>query len=224
MNWWQGKGSSEIEIPIFPLPSTVHFPGTLLPLHVFEPRYRALVSDALEGDGRLAIALLQPGFEGDYYGAPAVYPIACAGRLVAHEKLPDGRYHILVEGLTRISIVEETAAEPYRRVRASLLNDELPTGGQDLLWRDTDTLLACVRRVVNDVPEAAEAGREILKLAENPGMLSDVVSSIFITEPKDRQGLLETLEIQERLRKATEAVGELILKLERAGEPALVVN
>jgi uncharacterized protein len=224
MTWWQ-EPIKEIEIPIFPLPSTVHFPGTLLPLHIFEPRYRTLVGDALAGDGRIAIALLKPGFEAEYYNSPEVYPIACAGRLVAHEKLPDGRFHILVEGLGRIQLMEQVREEPYRLFRAQFLKDQMPLlDAQGAVSTDASTLLACVRRVVNDVPEAAEAGKEILKLAEEPGLLADVVASIFVTEPADRQKLLETLDISERLRKATEAVGELILRLERAAQPEMPVN
>lgn len=223
MTWWQGDAPKELEIPIFPLPSTVQFPGTVLPLHVFEPRYRALVEDTLARDGRIAIALLKPGFEAEYYQNPAVYPVACAGRVVAHEKLPDGRYHILVEGLRRIRLLREIKQEPYRLFHAQILLDQVRSPQSPLLEVEVSTLAACVRRVINDIPEAAEAGREIFKLMGEPGLMADVVTSIFITEPAERQNLLETLEIETRLRKATEAVGELILKLEQASrsEPPL---
>src|SRR5688572_5282897 len=120
--WWR---ASEFELPIFPLPNVVHFPGVAVPLHVFEPRYRLLIRDALAGDKRMTLALLQPGYESDYYGAPAVYPIACAGEITTHQELADGRYYIVVMGLSRITLEEQVQSAPYRKFRASPLA-ELP--------------------------------------------------------------------------------------------------
>ena len=80
--------------PLFPLPDVVFFPKTLLPLHVYEPRYRALAAEALEQGRAICTALLKPGWEADYYGSPEVYPVGCVGRIVHHQKLPDGRYNI----------------------------------------------------------------------------------------------------------------------------------
>ena len=69
-------------IPIFPLPNAVLFPNVFMPLHIFEPRYRAMVSDALAGDRIIGMVLLKPGFEADYEGRPPVYPIGCAGVII----------------------------------------------------------------------------------------------------------------------------------------------
>ncbi|MGH7405380.1 MAG: LON peptidase substrate-binding domain-containing protein, partial [Candidatus Methylomirabilales bacterium] len=80
-----------MEIPIFPLPNVVFFPHTLLPLHIFEPRYRQMLADCLTGERWLAVVLLRPGWEAEYYGRPAVYAVAGAGEIVASERLPDGR-------------------------------------------------------------------------------------------------------------------------------------
>ena len=94
-------------IPIFPLPNVVLFPNVFLPLHIFEPRYRAMVADALAGDRIIGMVLLQPGFEADYEGRPPVYPVGCAGVITHSEPLPDGRFNIVLRGLEKFRITGE---------------------------------------------------------------------------------------------------------------------
>src|SRR5437870_8159330 len=89
---------AKIFVPIFPLPDLTFFPHTLLPLHVFEARYRAMVTDSLARDRRLAVVKLKPGFEASYAGKPAVHAVAGAGEIVSWERLATGRYNILVKG------------------------------------------------------------------------------------------------------------------------------
>ena len=101
-------------IPIFPLPNVVLFPNVFLPLHIFEPRYRAMVADSLAGDRIIGMTLLQPGFEGDYHGNPAVYAVGCAGVITHAERLPDGRSNVVLRGLEKFRIVEEDHSRPYR--------------------------------------------------------------------------------------------------------------
>jgi Lon protease-like protein len=102
-------------LPIFPLPTVVLFPGVLLPLHIFEPRYRAMVADALEDDRRIGMVLLQPGWEADYEGRPPVFAHGCSGVIVHAVRLDDGRYHMLLRGLDRFRIASEDHERPYRR-------------------------------------------------------------------------------------------------------------
>ena len=109
-----------VRICLFPLPGVVLLPGTLLPLHIFEPRYRAMVADALEGDGRIGMAMLRPGWELSDE-PPPVLPVGGAGRIVESEELPDGRYNIVLEGEFRYRIVEEAPAAPYRIARVDRL-------------------------------------------------------------------------------------------------------
>src|SRR5438874_12680526 len=116
---------------LFPLPNLVLFPHVVQPLHVFEPRYRQMTADALAGDRLIALALLKPGWEEDYESRPAVQPVACLGRVVADQLLPDGRYNLLVRGLARLRVRDEVADDqPYRTARGELLTDgplpELP--------------------------------------------------------------------------------------------------
>jgi Lon protease-like protein len=101
-------------IPIFPLPNVVLFPNVFLPLHIFEPRYRQMVEDALNGDRIIGMVLLRPGWEGDYEGRPPVYPIGCAGVITHAERLPDGRYNIVLRGMEKFRIAGEEADRLYR--------------------------------------------------------------------------------------------------------------
>lgn len=106
-------------LSIFPLAGAILFPGLQLPLHIFEPRYRALVTDALDGDGR--IAMIQP--QGGADRAP-LFAIGCVGRIDDVEALDDGRYNIVLEGESRFRLLREIEADaPYRQVEAELLSD-----------------------------------------------------------------------------------------------------
>jgi uncharacterized protein len=112
-------------IPIFPLPNVVLFPNVFLPLHIFEPRYRRMVADALEGDRLIGMVLLRPGWEADYEGRPAVYPIGCAGLITHAEPLADGRYNIVLRGLEKFRIVEEENSRGYRVAQIDTLMEDL---------------------------------------------------------------------------------------------------
>jgi Lon protease-like protein len=109
------------EIPIFPLPNVVLFPSALLPLHIFEPRYRALVSDALEGERLIGMVMLRPGWEMQYEATPAVYDVGCAGFITHADRMSDGRYNIVLRGLEKFRIDHERhardGAEVYRVAR-----------------------------------------------------------------------------------------------------------
>jgi len=120
------------EIPIFPLPNVVLFPHVCLPLHVFEPRYRAMVSDALRGDRLIGMVLLKAGWEGDYEGCPPVYEVGCAGLISHAERLGDGRYNIVLHGLEKFAVTGETADRPYRIARVTPLVESLPSGTHEL--------------------------------------------------------------------------------------------
>ena len=101
-------------IPIFPLPNVVLFPNVFLPLHIFEPRYRQMVDDALKGDRIIGMVLLQSGWERDYEGRPPIYPIGCAGVVTHAERLPDGRFNIVLRGMEKFRVMAEDADRQYR--------------------------------------------------------------------------------------------------------------
>ena len=102
-------------LPLFPLPNVVLFPNVFLPLHIFEPRYREMVADALASDRMIGMVLLRPGWERDYEGRPPVYPIGCSGVITHVERLADGRYNIVLRGVERFRIVPRGPSRSYRR-------------------------------------------------------------------------------------------------------------
>ena len=101
-------------IPVFPLPNVVLFPNVFLPLHIFEPRYRAMIGDALGGDRIIGMVLLQPGFETDYEGRPPIYSVGGAGVITHSEPMADGRYNIVLRGLEKFRITDEDRSKTYR--------------------------------------------------------------------------------------------------------------
>ena len=106
-------------IPIFPLPNTVLFPNVFLPLHIFELRFKKMVTDALIGDRIVGMTLLRPGWESDYEGCPAVFSIGCAGLITHSETLEDGRYNIVLRGLQKFQICGEDNGQGYRIARVN---------------------------------------------------------------------------------------------------------
>src|SRR5499427_8446400 len=92
---------------LFPLPNLVFYPQVMQPLHIFEPRYRQMTADALAGDRLIAMALLRPGWEPQYEGRPALYPVVCLGQIIADQLLDDGRSNLLLRGLARARILQE---------------------------------------------------------------------------------------------------------------------
>jgi Lon protease-like protein len=101
-------------VPLFALPNVVLFPRAVLPLHIFEERYKAMTADALGGSKQIAMALLKPGWEKNYDGAAAIEPVVCVGTILAHERLSDGKYNFLLQGIARARVVREVTLHPYR--------------------------------------------------------------------------------------------------------------
>jgi len=109
-------GVALLRVPVFPLAGVLLFPGSQLPLHIFEPRYRAMVRDALDGDGLIAMIQPRPDGEGE---RPALFEVGCIGRIAACHAMEDGRYNIVLEGLSRFRVAREAEVDtPYRQVDA----------------------------------------------------------------------------------------------------------
>lgn len=127
----------EIIIPLFPLPNVVMFPDVLLPLHIFEERYREMTKDALERQKLIGMVLLQKGWERDYEGSPPVFPVGCVGEIVQEERLPDGKYNIVLHGLSRFHLQSEIKARtPYRQASVLLMENS----AKELENEDTEDL------------------------------------------------------------------------------------
>ncbi|HEY7788992.1 MAG TPA: LON peptidase substrate-binding domain-containing protein [Vicinamibacterales bacterium] len=188
-------------IPLFPLPNVVLFPNVFLPLHVFEPRYRRMVADALAGDRLIGIVLLKPGWEPEYEGAPAVYPVGCTGLITHAEPLDDGRYNIVLRGLDKFRIVEESEGPGYRRAQVDVLletiaaDDRTPIRGQR---RRLEALLTPAIEVGSDpVSCTVDHGRKKQDLTPlvPPSMADEdlvhTLAQYLSLEPLERQALLE---------------------------------
>lgn len=210
-------------LPIFPLPQTVFFPHTLLPLHIFEPRYRKMTADVLARDLPLAVVQLKED-EPTVFGLPAIHRVAGVGRVIEHRRLPDGRYYLLLQGLARVRIREELdTAEPYRIVRAELLRDEYP-GNPNSLVADRVSLQSFVLSLARAQPRIAAALAEILRATDDPSVISDVIASLLVTDPDDRQQLLETVRVDDRLENVTAAIAELVGASAQDDGGGLVLN
>ena len=174
-------------LPVFPLPNVVLFPHVFLPLHVFEPRYRSMVADALEGDRLIGMVLLRPGWEGDYEGRPPVYPIGCAGLITHHERLPDGRYNIVLRGLEKFRVLEEEPPDhSYRVARVQTLHEPLVDAQRDEIRAARRRLEALL------VPQPQGRGTE----AKVPAAMADedlvnALAQYMELEPLEKQALLE---------------------------------
>jgi len=205
-------------LPIFPLPDITLFPHTVMPLHVFEARYRAMVTDALARDRRLCIARLLPGYEATYAGKPPVAVVAGAGEIVRWERLPTGRYNILVAGRWRVHIEGELPTDTlYRVVHARRLT-ESPPGA------DAPPLVARVRTACRQLLEALDRPRDLadglLDGGDDPGLIADRAAAAFVPDVEVRQELLETLAVGERLVRLSAVLDGLLNALRKRGGTA----
>lgn len=208
--------SELVVLPIFPLPDVTFFPHTFLPLHVFEARYRAMITDALARDRRIVVVRLRPGFEAGYEGKPAVFAVAGGGEIVNCERLASGRFNILVKGQWRLRIEGEVPADTlYRLVRARRLEDA-PVSG------DVTAVVSRIRSSCKRLLEALDRPLDVLDGAlgpeQEPGMIADRVAAAFLPDANLRQSLLETLDVGERLRRASAALDDLVNELKGGRE------
>ena len=211
-------------LPIFPLPGVLLLPGTLISLHVFEPRYRRMMEDVLEGHRAIAVAMLNEAAAPDRYGRPPVHPVAGVGVVRRSARLPDGRYNILLEGVLRASIgseIDPVAAIPYRRVHATLLAD-IDRGNREALLTQAHALRALCSQVVGDLGGADPEVMERLSEIQNPGTLADMVAAAALQDPEERQKVLEEPDVEKRIELVSGALGEVMLRVQaknRRSEP-----
>ncbi|MFZ1060232.1 MAG: LON peptidase substrate-binding domain-containing protein [Candidatus Rokuibacteriota bacterium] len=200
-----------VVLPIFPLPGLTFFPHTLLPLHIFEARYRAMVTDCLARDRRLAVVGLKPGYEATYDAKPEVYAVAGAGEIVRWERLATGRFNILVRGDCRVRIETELPTDTlYRVVRARVFEDAVPQGDGDRLASQTDRVKAACLRLLEARGQSSREVERALRAATVPGVVADRIASVVIPDPLLRQDLLETLDVGRRLDRLAAALDDLL--------------
>lgn len=216
-------GGTTGALKVFPLPGIVLFPGAPAPFHVFEPRYRALVEDALSGDRLLAVPTLREP-SGASAGRAPLHPVAGAGFIEADELLPDGRYNILVRGVARVRLLEELAGtgKPYREFRVEILDDVMPPAGQAVLEADVSALEQLVLELARRTPR--EAGERDLAEAvarmRVPGRVADAVAAALLDDAATRLAVLEELDVKRRIARVLDEVAAMLLSGDADASPA----
>jgi Lon protease-like protein len=210
----------EFLLPLFPLPNLVFFPQTRLPLHIFEPRYRQMVKDVLEGDQRFGIVLLRPGWEPDYFGAPAVFHCGTLGMIEQAVALDDGRYNIVVRGDVRFRILDEVSRAPYRTAR--VIAEPEVAREAERAYAQREWLADLSRQYLKYLPEQT-AVPEIETV--NLDALTNALIMSLNLDVEEKQKLLEVNDVVAR---AEEVGNELSNRIEslrflspyrRAGDP-----
>jgi ATP-dependent Lon protease len=186
------------ELPLFPLPEVVLFPGRPMPLHIFEYRYRIMMNTVLESDRRFGVLMWD-----QEKGQPAL--VGCCAEIVQFQRLPDDRMKVLALGQQRFRVLEYTREKPYRVGLVEWIEDE-PTS-QDLrpLAKDVDTMLHDVVRLSSKLMDQdIEVPDDIPDL---PLELSYWVASNLHGVPEEQQALLEMQNTRERLEREAEILG-----------------
>ncbi len=207
--------SNVITIPIFPLPNVVFFPRTYLPLHIFEPRYRQMVKDALDWDRLIGMTLLQEGWEKDYYGNPAIYQIGCIGKITEAQPLEDGRYNIILFGISKFIIKKQIFTKSYRQAQVEIIPAGKPV---------PESLPLALKNQLNKtlIRYAKHTGDqgEIVSLIEDVEEDADLVNTIsFILNftTLEKQYLLESDSLAEQCKKLID-----LLQFQLHNQPAWV--
>ena len=210
--------SSEHELPdcfdgtvrLFPLPNLVLYPHVGQPLHIFEPRYRQLMADALDGDRLITMALYRPGWEEDDSPRPAIHPTVCVGRIAAEQRMPDGRWNLMLHGLSRARILEEQEADRLYRVARVEAVEEVPVSKPVVLRTE---LAMRVLPFFESQPLVRQQFGQLVASTLPLGTLCDVFGYALPLDVQDRQRLLDEADVALR-------VALLMALLEGAPPPA----
>ncbi len=177
-----------LTVPLFPLPNVVLFPKTLRPLHIFEPRYRALVAEAIRTDNLIGMALLKEGWEEQYDQSPPIERVGCLGRIIQSNRLSDGRYYITLLGLNTFSVREEIPSDSFRKGEIDV-NDTFSSEG--VSPGEFDRL----SQAVEDALKTLDLNRELSWIRDStlePEALVHHWSAFLPFSPEERQFLLES--------------------------------
>ncbi len=181
-------------IPLFPLSTVVFFPNTLLPLHVFEPRYKQMVHDVMESEKIIGMALLKPGWESNYYGNPEVFDVVGMGRIVSSEMFKDGRINIVLYGLKRVKIEKIAQDKPYRLARVSIL-ENTHSSGDEAYRRRIEELIIKWNFILD---EEQKTHRININTKLPLDSLTDALATLIFSNVFDKQRLLEEPNVEKR--------------------------
>jgi len=195
-------------LPLFPLPNVVLFPAAVLPLHIFEERYKAMTADALRGDRRIAMALLRPGWEKSYHARPAIEPVVCIGRILSAEKLPDGKYNFLLQGEARALVIGERNGDagdnhaddptiPYRVGRLARLTETTPDEAD--LVEGRSRLRRLFMRTRLGLTPVGRKFRDLAASALPTPVLADLIAATYLEDVQLKQSLLGEQDVRCRV-------------------------
>lgn len=180
-------------LPLFPLPGVALFPDLPLPLHIFEPRYRAMLRDALAGSRFIGIVQIRPGAE-PVDGVPSpIFSIGCAGRIEGVAELEGGRSNIVLRGVSRFHIEEELPeGRPYRVARVSPLMEKV---------LDEEALTESLARVLHEIGQIDEGMSLLARTDEAPkALVVNMLAQLLPLGELERQSLVEAPTIDDRAR------------------------
>jgi Lon protease-like protein len=184
---------------LFPLPNLVLYPHVMQPLHVFEERYREMVEDALAGDKLIAMAVLEPGWEHDYDSRPPIAKYACLGKIVAHHRLEDGRYNLLLLGVQRVRIVHElNPLRSFRQASVELIEDSYDFKTPSDRTRLQEKLLSAFRQHLPCACQLPEQLEEMLSSHLPLGLLTDLAAYALPLDIEVKQQLLAECRVSAR--------------------------
>jgi len=184
-------------VPIFPMPDVVLFPKTLLPLHIFEERYRIMTREALAGNGKIVMTLLQEGWETNYHGNPAVHDIACLGKIETCEELDEGKYNIVLEGVHRVRLIREIEHSPYRLAQVEHVSDMDYDDLSDEIIERRNHLAGLFTRFT-ELATSGKVPASDLVPQDRFEALVNMVATTLNLDPQEKQVLLEMDDIAER--------------------------
>jgi Lon protease-like protein len=176
-------------LPLFPLPNVVLFPNVFLPLHIFEPRYRQLVHQALAADRMIGMVLLKPGFEAEYDGTPPIYGVGCAGTITHVERLPDGRFNIVLKGVVKFRIDREdppAGAVLYREGHVAAVSEEITDNDRTRLQQQRAALESRLAPLFG----AARSASRLPEIMSDEDLVNALAQYLAL-EPIEKQALLE---------------------------------
>ncbi len=197
------------EVPLFPVPNAVLFPGARLPLQIFEPRYRRMLIDVLRGEGFVVVTLLRDGWDKDYFGSPPVHKVGGLGKITQIKRISGGRYFILLTGLRRVRLDKEVDRDtPYRWAKVSVLRDRIEPWDEARAELMSEKVLAGFNgmlRALTDFPgELVNPGRRL-----PAGLTLDILAYHLPSPPEVKQKLLEETNVLKRGRMLLELAGKL---------------
>ena len=208
------------EIALFPLSSVVLFPRVRAPLHIFELRYRQMTEHALAGDRHIGMVMVRPEHEASMAGDPPVYPIGCAGIVSEAQRLPDGRFHIVLDGVWRFRIAEEPPRPPdllYRVARVERLPDPYDAAERGRVAELRARALHQVRRLLAraDREQARSFTPELFRDMDDEAVVNTLANALALAAP-EKQGLLEVAGVLARFERLE---GLLAFRLAELGLP-----